>query len=993
MQYILSDLIGIEKSQELLDSLCDAVGIAAAIIDLEGNVLVGSRWQRICTDFHRVNEKTAQKCTESDTQLANKLRLGEQFSLYCCKNGLTDAASPILIEGQHVANAFVGQFLLEPPDIAFFRHQAARYGFEERSYLDSLSTVPIVEKKRLPIILNFLRTVAESVATTAFDRLRQLEAGKALRESEEKYRTLIETTSEGFWLVDGDGKTLEVNQSLCDMLGYRRQEIIGRSPLDLVDDENGKIFKTHMDKIQETPHRTYEITLKPKTGEAVYTHFSATTIFDESGAARGAFALITDIRERKLAAQRIEHLNAVLRSIRNINRLITTEKDPDRLIQGACNNLVETRGYHNAWVALLDESGGLLRTAEAGIGETFSSLPELLNRGELTDCARRTLTQGDIVVTQDPFSTCTDCPLAQSYGGRGAMSARLEHEGRLYGLLSVSVSTDFAVDEEERSLFEEVSRDIAFALHGIQMEEELRQDQEAMRESAERLTSISSSARDAIVMMDGEGNICHWNEAAKKMFGYSDQEALGKELHLLLAPRRHHQAYRMGLGHFEKTGQGAAVGKTLELTALRKDGTEFPVELSLSAAKLGDKWHATGVLRDISERKQAEEEKTRLEAQLQHAHKMEAIGTLAGGIAHEFNNILGIVLGNAELAMDEVPEWYAARNNLGEIRKACLRAKDVVKQILAFSRQEEQERKSVRLEPIIKEAAKLLRSTIATTIEIHHHVSAKSDVVLADSTQIHQVLINLCANAAQAMSKEGGVLDVSLDDFELDDETAGQHPDLEPGSYVRLTVSDTGHGIAPEFMGRIFDPYFTTKEVGKGTGMGLAVVHGIVKTHGGAVTVKSTLGKGTAFHVLLPTVTADVESEPHPPEVVPTGTERVLIVDDEQPIVNLLEQLLERLGYTVVKRMSSLEALEVFRAAAERFDLVITDMTMPHMAGDRLAKELMKIRPDIPIILSTGHSERIDEAKAKAMGIRALIMKPFLKRDIAETIRRVLEHR
>jgi len=307
-------------------------------------------------------------------------------------------------------------------------------------------------------------------------------AKKALRESEKEGRTLIDVTSEGYWLIDPERKTLDVNQSLCNILGYSREEIIGKSPFDFVDDENRKVFKSQMAQIEDTTHRTYEVVLKNKSGEDVYTHFSATTILDESGAVEGAFAFITDITPRKRAEQRVNHLNAVLRSIRNVNKLITKQKDPDKLLQGACNNLVETRGYDNTWIVLLDESRRALKTAEAGVGEAFLSMVELLHRGELTDCARRALTQMGVVVTEDPFSMCADCPLARSYAGKGAMTTRLEHEGRLYGLLSVSVSKDFAVDEEEQSLFQQVAGDIAFALHGIEMEEAGKRAEEALRQ-------------------------------------------------------------------------------------------------------------------------------------------------------------------------------------------------------------------------------------------------------------------------------------------------------------------------------------------------------------------------------------------------------------------------------------------------------------------------------------------------------------------------------
>jgi signal transduction histidine kinase/ActR/RegA family two-component response regulator len=398
-----------------------------------------------------------------------------------------------------------------------------------------------------------------------------------------------------------------------------------------------------------------------------------------------------------------------------------------------------------------------------------------------------------------------------------------------------------------------------------------------------------------------------------------------------------------------------------------------------------------GVSRDITERKIAEEEKTKLQSQLQQVQKMESMGTLAGGIAHEFNNILGIIVGNTELAMDDVPELNPARHNLEEIRTASIRARDVVKQILAFSRQTPQEMKPVRIISIIKESLKLLRSSIPTTIEIHQNISSESDTVRADPTQINQVLINLCTNAIHAMGEKGGVLEVSLENILLDAGSATHYHDLSSGKYVRLTVNDTGHGIEPKVLKRIFDPYFTTKGVGEGSGMGLSVVHGIIKSHGGSISVSSEPGKGTVFHVLFPCIEDKPEPNVEIALEVSGGNESVLFVDDEKAMVDAIQPMLERLGYKVTARTSSIEGLEAFRANPDRFDLVITDFTMPNMTGMELAKELFKLRSDIPIILCTGYSEHINEDKAKRSGIRAFVVKPVVMDEIANTIRKVLD--
>ena len=389
---------------------------------------------------------------------------------------------------------------------------------------------------------------------------------------------------------------------------------------------------------------------------------------------------------------------------------------------------------------------------------------------------------------------------------------------------------------------------------------------------------------------------------------------------------------------------------------------------------------------EIRDRKQVED-------QLRQSHKMEAIGTLAGGIAHEFNNILGIIIGNAELAIDDTPEWNPAHKNISEIKRAGLRAKEVVLQLLSFSRKTEQVQKPIDIAPVIKESIKLIRSSIPSNIEIHDHVPRSSDLILADTTQIHQVFINLCTNAAHAMDDNSeGFLKIFLDTVDIDEKTDTRFAEIHPGKYLELTVKDSGKGIEPKIRERIFDPYFTTKEIGMGTGMGLAVVHGIVTNHNGKILVNSEPGKGTSISILLPVVTGVTEpqKEPDRQTSLPTGNETILFVDDEFSIVESNKMLLEKIGYTVREFTNPLEALSAFKSDPNSFDLVISDVTMPKMNGVDLSKNLRKIRPDIPVIICSGHSSHMDEEKALKLNINAYTMKPVTASQIAVLIRKVL---
>ena len=383
-------------------------------------------------------------------------------------------------------------------------------------------------------------------------------------------------------------------------------------------------------------------------------------------------------------------------------------------------------------------------------------------------------------------------------------------------------------------------------------------------------------------------------------------------------------------------------------------------------------------------------ERQNLQTRLRRAQKLEAIGTLAGGIAHDFNNILSAIIGYTEIALSSLEENAALHDNLQQVYAAGLRARDLVRQILAFARQSKEELKPIRLDKTVHEVLKFIRSSVPTTIKIQRSIESDS-VIMGNVTHVHQMLMNLCTNAAQAMEAEGGMLKVTLRDVKIDGGSAKKKTALRPGEYVEITVADTGIGIPPDVIESIFDPYFTTKEPGEGTGMGLALVHGIVESYGGEIAVDSRPGEGTVFSIYLPQIKRQEEITAREAEIIPDGTEHILYIDDELPLARMGGRILKGLGYAVTTRTSSVEALELFRAKPDEFDLVITDMTMPNMTGDQLAAELMKIRFDIPIILCTGYSKKISARTASDIGIRAFAYKPVVRADLAQTVRRVLD--
>ncbi|MBL0713617.1 MAG: response regulator [Desulfosarcina sp.] len=384
-------------------------------------------------------------------------------------------------------------------------------------------------------------------------------------------------------------------------------------------------------------------------------------------------------------------------------------------------------------------------------------------------------------------------------------------------------------------------------------------------------------------------------------------------------------------------------------------------------------------------------ERRRMEDQLLQAQKMEAIGTLAGGIAHDFNNILSAIIGFTEISLYDLPDDASARFNMEQVLQAGNRARDLVKQILAFSRKSDMDCKLIDLVPITKEVLKLLRASLPSTIDIQSHIQPEIGMVMADPTQIHQVLMNLCTNAAHAMEDGEGQLDVEVAQVVLAARDCHKCPEIEPGSYVQLIVRDNGHGIDPAIVDRIFEPYFTTKEMDKGTGMGLAVVHGIVTRQKGCIRVRSQIGRGAEFEILFPVAANQVARECRLDAPLVSGNERVLFVDDEPALAQLGKTMLERLGYEVRACTSSVEALEAFRADPERFDILVTDLTMPNMTGVHLARRLQGLRPSLPVVVCTGYSEQMSQDNARSLGINGYLHKPLVLSDLSLEVRRALD--
>ncbi|MCF8104440.1 MAG: PAS domain S-box protein [Desulfohalobiaceae bacterium] len=944
-------------------------------------------------------------------------------------------------------------------------------------------------------------------------------------------------------------------------------------------------------------------------------------------------------RKRREAEKKIEHLNRILQAIRNVNQFIVREKDSGRLILKVCDCLVESRGYMNAWIVLLRDVGGVLDSAESGLGKDFRSMREKLEKRDFPLCVQKGLARSGVLAMEGTASNCSGCPLKTRNSGLACLTVRLEHGGRIFGLATVSVPAFLAADEEERYLLQEVADDIGFALYDIELQELHKKDEnalqeserkfrlvvenanegifvlqdgvykyvneyglrlfartreelvgapilqnvhpedrdlikdriearmdgkpvadiiehriidahktekwvetrgvlstwegrtanigfateitkrklaekeldksrtilaeaekvaglggwewdvlndtwtmsdnwlrihgcsnsrfttsellpiihpqdrekvhqtltraaqtgkpydvihrivrqntgevrviraygetrldtsgmvkkmfgadqditaqvqakEALQESESRYHELFDSIRDAILVADTDRNIVDCNTAFAELFGYTCDEIKSLKTYSVYHDLEEYE--KMG----EEIRKNAGVPKFIyTINYVKKSGEVFTGETNVFFLKnkMGEITGYIGLIRDVTERIKAEEERSKLEVNLRQAQKMEAIGTLAGGIAHDFNNILSSILGFTELALSETDKRSTAHQFLQQVLESGERATNLVRQILNFSRQTEEKPKPLQMDLIVKEVLKLLRASIPSTIAINESIAKDLPILIADATKIHQVVMNLCTNAVQAMVDSGGTLTVSLEQTSLELQERTASSDLLPGRYVQLSVRDTGPGIPHGIKDSIFDPYFTTKAKGEGTGLGLAVVYSIVQGLGGLISVSSQPGQGAYFKVLLPVAEQDLNEKQadqatEAERTLPSGSGHILFVDDEPPIVDFCRIMLENLGYSMETRTSALEALELFRADPDRFDLVMTDLTMPHMTGDKLAREIHSQRPNLPIVLCSGFSTTFSDKQAEAIGIRAFIHKPIRKDELAKVV-------
>ena len=811
------------------------------------------------------------------------------------------------------------------------------------------------------------------------------EIENALQESEKKFKTMFERAPLSYQSLDENGNFTEVNQTWLKTMGYTRDEVLGENFSEFLVPEWKNHFKENFPRFKAVGEILgVEFEMVKKDGSRILVSFHGKIGIDELGNFKQTHCIFQDITTNKMIQKESEKNKTILLeaekmagfggwqwdikgdswtmsqnwlnihgcSISNIatDELIKIAHPDDRLkIQKSLNKIVKDGGIYDNEYRIVHQKTGEIKYIHS-YGET-----------RLDDTGKTVQVFG---AAQD----ITDKKQAEE------SSKRLKE--RLESLWNVTKIADSDIKTISDHVLAEVQKmtQSQYAFYGFLDKNENEMILHAW--SHETMNDCETDAKTLHFAVDKAGI---WAEAIKEkkalIINNFHLDHPGKKG----VPDGHVQLTRLMVVPYIKEDQVISIVAVANKSVEYSEEDEKQVQAFMGNVQL------------LIDRKTAQQDKIDLLTQLRHAQKMESIGTLAGGIAHDFNNILFPIVGYSEMLLEDTPEDSPTRNNLNQIYTSALRAKSLVKQILTFSRQESSELMLMKMQPIVMEALKLIRSTIPTTIEIKQDINPDCGVIKADPTQIHQIVMNLSTNAYHAMEETGGELKVRLKEIKLGEYDI-LRPDMKPGIYACLTIADTGRGMDKELTQKIFDPFFTTKEKGKGTGLGLSVVHGIVTSMNGVIQVYSEPGEGTQFHVYLPVEKNFSEEQViHSKIEIQGGTEQILLVDDEEAIISMEKRMLERLGYKVTSRFSSLEALEAFRANPDKFDIVITDMAMPNMPGDKLSAELTKIRPGIPVLLCTGFSENMSEEKAASLGIKGFLWKPIVMKDLAQKIREVLD--
>jgi two-component system cell cycle sensor histidine kinase/response regulator CckA len=965
-KYAIGHLVDLGHLRTVFEKFTKASGFTIGILDHPGlNILIATGWTDICTKFHRSCPATATNCTKSNRHLFDQLDEPGKLAIEQCDNGLVDCATPIIVKGKHIASLTTGQILLEEPDIERFKRQAKLFGFDEQEYLEALKDVPIISEEKVKDVTAFLGEMALIISQLGYSNLlinekaahleheiaRRKQSEEALRKSEKSYRLLADNVSDVIWTRDMNLRFTYLSPSVTRLTGYTVEEAMGKpveetyTPASL--DLAMKALAEEL-AMEETPgqdpNRTRILELEGycKDGSTRWNEAKMSFLRAEDGRPVGIMGVSRDITERKRA-------DKALRESMELFRL-TFQTSPD-----AINiNRMEDGMF-------VDINDGFTRltgfTREDVIGKTSLSLHiwhDPADRKKLVGCLK-----------EEGFYSNLDARFRRKDGSVG------------YGLTSASVILLHDVPH-----IISVTRDIS----------DRKQAEEAVRQSEARFREMANLLPQVVCETNAQGILTYANRYAFDLFGYTRKDfEMGLNLSQMLIPEDRGRA----AGAIERILERGSSASGLEYRALRKDGSSFPVEIHFSAIiREGSAVGLRGVVVDLTERRKAEEERYRLQAQLLQAQKMESVGTLAGGIAHDFNNLLQAIMGYTQMIMIDKVQGDRDLGELGEIEKAVRKASQLTQQLLTFSRKVESKLRPVDLNQVVRQVQELIKRTIPKMIGIELHLQEQGlKVINADPAQMEQILMNLSVNARDAMP-DGGKLVIETGNTILEEEFCKTHLGAVPGQYVLLTVSDTGRGMDKQTLEHIFEPFYTTKEIGRGTGLGLSMVYGIVKSHGGYITCDSDQGEGTTFRIYCPAIEAgsqEEEAEREEGEEISGGNKTILLVDDEGSLQDLGKKMLETFGYTVLLADRGESAIEIYRERRKTISLVILDLIMPGMGGEKCLEELLRMDSEVKVVIASGYSVNASTRETLDAVAKGFISKPYELRQMLKMVREVLD--
>ncbi len=962
----LDAILDLPALQAMADQFHALTGFGMSIRDLQGKVLLSAGGQEICTKFHRIHPESCKHCEESEKTLCSDVPPGT-FKRYRCKNNLWDMATPIIVGSHKMGHLFMGQFLLEeePLNLDIFRSQAKRYGFDEEAYLKALDRVPHWNRLKVDQAMTFYVQFAQQIAEQGFRNLQlaraldeQKNIEEALQESEQLYHSILNASPDDITITDLEGRILIVSPSSVQMFGYETEnQIVGRRVLEFI------IPEERDRAASDIAHLFQRITSGPigyrgeyqgmrADGHTFDIEVNGEFIRDAKGQPSRIILVVRDVSARKQAEN---HLRLQARLLDAVQESVVAT-NLHGLIQYWGQGAKRLFGY----------------SAEEVIGQPYRAFAGSIAPPNEEEFRNLILTQGfwhgEHVQKNrqgDHFWTSSFISLVKEENGQPAGFIGIDQD----------ITERKRSEEQVRQLLEE-SNQSRQALLGI-LEDQVRADADRKRLSA----AIEQSA-ESILVTDANAQIQYVNPAFEKVSGYTREEAIGQNPRMLGSGQQTAEFYRELWATLSsgKTWHGRFINR-------RKDGALYTEDALISPVcdDAGKIVSFVAVKRDITEQ-------LRVTEQLQQAQKMDSIGRLAGGIAHDFNNMLGVILGHTELAMELVSPDNPLHGDLVEIQKAAERSAALTRQLLAFARKQAATPKMLNLNETIEGMINMLRRLMGENIELSWKPQPDLWPIQMDPSQIDQILANLCVNARDAIADVGQIT-IETHNIVFRPSVADPLPDATPGDFVRIDFRDTGCGMTPETLGHIFEPFFSTKKKGLGSGLGLATVYGVVKQYNGFIQVHSQPAQGTTFHIYLPrhrgTLETQARSAPPPP---PTGGhESILLVEDEPSILKITGQIIEGLGYTVRKANSPAEAIRLATEHGHEIDLLLTDVVMPEMNGRDLAQKLLLTHPKLKCLFMSGYTADVIARNGVLDKGVHFIEKPFTKPTLAAQIRKALD--